>query len=250
MGLIDPELPEVGLPVTTEDPKVRDALAEIVAVINGNLDTVNLASDADVNGTQLLDASVDNTKLTTNSVDTANIVNDAVTADKLRDDVSTDGNRAVTTNHIRDNAVNADKIAEGAVNTSELADNSVTNAKINLTTVTATGSGTPAASTAWAKATNLTVSLSAGTYLIIAALNVLLPDTAGTNYIEFELRDDSTVLSSGKVTEVTGNEYEGGITLTAVRTLSTSGAVDVWLRSPSLFSAASATSRVIALPIG
>lgn len=147
MGLIDPELPEVGLPVTTEDPKVRDALAEIVAEINGNLDGVNLATDANVNGTQLLDASIPTAKLEDDAVTAAklrddatvdanravgtnHIQNAAVTDLKLRDDASVDANRAVTRNHIRDNAINQAKLDDNAVGTAEIQDGAVTHAKM------------------------------------------------------------------------------------------------------------------------
>lgn len=42
MPLIDPELPVIGQPNTTEDPKIRAALAAILGLINGGLDEENV----------------------------------------------------------------------------------------------------------------------------------------------------------------------------------------------------------------
>lgn len=127
MAQINPPLPVVGQPVSTEDPKVRDALSDIVDEVNGLLDNNNIAAAANINGTKLLNA----------SIPTGKLEDDAVTADKLRDDATTDDNRAVTTNHIRNDAVTADKLRDSAVTdldravtTNHLRDVSVTTAKI------------------------------------------------------------------------------------------------------------------------
>lgn len=46
MGLINPTMPVVGQPHSTEDPKVRNALIAIRNEINGNLDAANLEDGA------------------------------------------------------------------------------------------------------------------------------------------------------------------------------------------------------------
>jgi hypothetical protein len=155
MAQINPPLPVVGQPVSTEDPKVRDALSDIVDEVNGLLDNNNIAAAANINGTKLLNASIPTGKLeddavtadklrddaTTDdnrAVTTNHIRNDAVTADKLRDSAVTDLDRAVTTNHLRDISVTTDKLANAAVTTAKLGDAQVTNAKVALTASTGT----------------------------------------------------------------------------------------------------------------
>ena len=123
MAQINPNIPIIGDPVATEDPKVKTALEDIVDEINGKLDNTNIAAAgvANINGAKLLDASVAAAKLTTDSVETAKIVNDAVTNDKIGDD-----------------AVDTAQIADGAVETAQINDGAVTNAKLTLTTSTDT----------------------------------------------------------------------------------------------------------------
>lgn len=123
MAQINPNIPIIGDPVATEEPKVKTALEDIVDEINGKLDNTNIAAAgvANINGAKLLDASVAAAKLTTDSVETAKIVNDAVTNDKIGDD-----------------AVDTAQIADGAVETAQINDGAVTNAKLTLTTSTDT----------------------------------------------------------------------------------------------------------------
>ena len=123
MAQINPNIPIIGDPVATEEPKVKAALEDIVDEINGKLDNTNIAAAgvANINGAKLLDASVAAAKLTTDSVETDKIVNDAVTNDKIGDD-----------------AVDTAQIADGAVETAQINDGAVTNAKVTLTTSTDT----------------------------------------------------------------------------------------------------------------
>lgn len=148
MGTINPAIPTIGQPNSTEDVDVRDSLTTIRDEINGNLDNANIKSAANIDGSKLASASVNGSKLVDNSVSPAKISNgtagqllvanssgvitsttvtgdvtisntgvtaigaDKVTDTQLRDDVSTDANRAVTTNHIRDDAVDANKLRD------------------------------------------------------------------------------------------------------------------------------------------
>lgn len=150
MGTINPAIPTVGQPNSTEDVDVRDSLTTIRDEINGNLDNANIKSAANIDGSKLASASVNGSKLVDNSVSPAKISNgtagqllvanssgvitsttvtgdvtisdtgvtaigaDKVTDTQLRDDASTDANRAVTTNHIRDDAVDANKLRDDA----------------------------------------------------------------------------------------------------------------------------------------
>jgi hypothetical protein len=50
---INPSLPTVGGPDSSEEPKVVTAFAAIIGAINGGLDTSNLATSAGVLDTQL-----------------------------------------------------------------------------------------------------------------------------------------------------------------------------------------------------
>lgn len=63
MAQINPDIPVIGNPVSTEDPKVKNALETIVAAVN-SLDNANVASNADINGSKLLNGSVSAAKLT------------------------------------------------------------------------------------------------------------------------------------------------------------------------------------------
>jgi hypothetical protein len=138
MTQINPSLPIIGASVSTEEPKVKTALEQLVATIN-SLDNANISATAGISGTKLADTSIAAGKLASNSVETAKIVDDAVTAGKLKDSAATDADRAVTTDHIRDAAVTTAKVADSAVTTAKLASNAVTNAKIASPT---TGTGT------------------------------------------------------------------------------------------------------------
>lgn len=53
MALINPTLPTIGQPNSTEDVDLLSALSAIIAAINGGLDTANLATAAGVTETQL-----------------------------------------------------------------------------------------------------------------------------------------------------------------------------------------------------
>lgn len=62
MAQINPSIPIIGNPVSTEEPKVKTAIETIVAAVN-SLDDGNIAAGANINGNKLLNASVDAAKL-------------------------------------------------------------------------------------------------------------------------------------------------------------------------------------------
>lgn len=62
MAQINPNIPIIGDPVATEEPKVKTALEDLVAAINA-LDDANIASNANINGSKLLNASVSAAKI-------------------------------------------------------------------------------------------------------------------------------------------------------------------------------------------
>ena len=62
MSQLNLNLPIIGDPNATEDPKVRTALSDIQTVVN-SLDNANIASNAGINGSKLLDASIPQSKL-------------------------------------------------------------------------------------------------------------------------------------------------------------------------------------------
>jgi hypothetical protein len=106
--------------------QVEDNDDAIADVVNGNIDNGNIATNADINASKLLDGSITAAKLGT----------DSVTATKLRADATTDANRPVTTNHIRDAAVTEAKLGSAAVTAAKLGDGAVTTAKITNGAVT------------------------------------------------------------------------------------------------------------------
>lgn len=67
MALINPQIPTIGQPNSTEDQDVANALTTIVATINGGLDTANLAAAAGITGAQLAAATVTSAKLAASS---------------------------------------------------------------------------------------------------------------------------------------------------------------------------------------
>lgn len=72
MPQVNPDIPIIGNPVATEDPKVKNALETIVSALNA-LDNANIASNADINGAKLLNG----------SVATGKIADAAITAEKI-----------------------------------------------------------------------------------------------------------------------------------------------------------------------
>lgn len=67
MGLISITLPTIGDPNTTEDVDVRNALSTIQTVINGNIDSANIAANA-VGTSQLAALGVTSAKLAAGAV--------------------------------------------------------------------------------------------------------------------------------------------------------------------------------------
>lgn len=168
MAQIDPDLPIIGASVSTEEPKVKNALEELVSTIN-SLDSTNLKPDAAITGSQLANTTIPASKLASNAVEEAKILNDAVTADKLRDSADTDASRAVTTNHIRNGAVTTEKIADTAVTTAKITDSNVTTAKIanaNVTTAKIADANVTTAKIADGAITEAKVAGSLGAFLV------------------------------------------------------------------------------------
>jgi hypothetical protein len=62
MGLVSLTLPTVGQPNSTEDPKINSALTALQNVINGNIDTANIANNGVATG-ELADLAVTAAKL-------------------------------------------------------------------------------------------------------------------------------------------------------------------------------------------
>jgi len=73
MATINPQVPVVGEPNDTEDPKIASAIGTIRDVINGGLDNANIADNAGIVGS----------KLANTSVPTGKIADGAVTAAKM-----------------------------------------------------------------------------------------------------------------------------------------------------------------------
>lgn len=169
MGTINPSIPTVGQPNSTEDVDIRDGMTTIRDEINGNLDNANIKNAANIAGSKLADNSVAPSKLTNGTagqllianasgivtsttvtgdvtinssgvteigagvVGTTEIADDSINHDKMTNNsVNTDElhNSAVTTAKIADDAVTADKIADNAVVTAGISDNTITAAKI------------------------------------------------------------------------------------------------------------------------
>jgi hypothetical protein len=82
MATINPQIPTVGQPNSTEDAKITSGMTTIRDAINGNLDNDNIISGANINGSKLLDS----------SIATAKLAADAVTAAKLADLAVLSGN--------------------------------------------------------------------------------------------------------------------------------------------------------------
>jgi hypothetical protein len=143
MAEISPQIPEIGQPNNTEDPKIVNALTTITDEINGNLDNDNIASGANINGSKLLAASVDTTQLAASAVETAKIA---------------------------DSNVTTAKIADSNVTTAKIADDAVTSAKLNMS-YTSAEMGSDSSLIGTSESTVLTSdSLGAGTYLMVAAV--------------------------------------------------------------------------------
>lgn len=74
IGLTNPALPVIGNPNSTEDPKIQGAFSAILATLNGNIDSANLA-----------DAAVGNAELQTNAVTGAKIADSTINSSKILD---------------------------------------------------------------------------------------------------------------------------------------------------------------------
>lgn len=81
MGLIYPTSPTLGEPTTTEDPKIKNFLDDLLTLVNGNIDNDNIGTSDKINGSKLADA----------SVDTLQLANDSVTNDKIDDNAVKSG---------------------------------------------------------------------------------------------------------------------------------------------------------------
>lgn len=82
MGLVYPDLPTVGSPNSTEQPKVRQSLIDLRDTINGAIAAANLATDS-VSTAKIVDDAVTAAKIADSAVDGGAIASDAVTGDKL-----------------------------------------------------------------------------------------------------------------------------------------------------------------------
>ena len=117
---------------TASADEVMGNFVNVSTVVNGGIDSTNLATNAvsavkiqadAVTTAKILDANVTNPKLATNAVDTANIVDLAVTGGKI-------ASGTVDTTQLTDLSVTTAKIDTGAVSESKLATDAVTPTKI------------------------------------------------------------------------------------------------------------------------
>jgi hypothetical protein len=156
MGTINPAIPTVGQPNSTEDVDIRNGMITIRDEINGNLDNDNIKNAANIAGSKLAANSVAPSKLTNGTAGQLLIANSSgvvtsttVTGDVTISDtgVTTIGSNAVGTTEIADDSITHEKMANNsvgndemrndAVNTTELVDASVTTVKIADANVTA-----------------------------------------------------------------------------------------------------------------
>lgn len=82
MAEIDITFPEVGLPNSSEDPKIVTAFSVIQDEINGGLDNSNIATGADISGDKLDDDSVTNAKIAAD-ISGSKLLNTSVPGSKL-----------------------------------------------------------------------------------------------------------------------------------------------------------------------
>jgi hypothetical protein len=83
MGTINPQVPVVGEPNSTEDPKITSAITTIRDAINGDLDNDNIATSANISGSKLADTSIATAKLADDAVTAAKILTGAVGSTEL-----------------------------------------------------------------------------------------------------------------------------------------------------------------------
>jgi hypothetical protein len=84
MGIINPQVPVVGQPNATEEPKIPGAINTIASEINGNLDNANIKTGANINGSKLLNASVVTAKIGPGAITPAQLAALAVLSDKIK----------------------------------------------------------------------------------------------------------------------------------------------------------------------
>ena len=134
--------------------EVNANFQDVEDVLNGNVDSDNLATDA-VTTAKIKDDAVTADKIADDAVLTANIKDANVTSAKLATGAAA-GNLDsgdVTTTMLADDAVTSAKIADDAVDTSQIADDAVTSAKIASgavdTSQVADGAVTPSKTSFW-----------------------------------------------------------------------------------------------------
>lgn len=169
-----------------ESAKVNENFDEIIATVNGNLTSANLADNAvttkkitDFNVTEnkIALGAITEAKIADNSISTAKIQDGAVTADKVASD-------AIATANIQDDAITADKLSSGAI-TADALDSGVFTALQQILIVAdekpAGTSGGTFTSGAWRTRDLNTVRYNTITGASLANNQVTLP--AGTYYI-------------------------------------------------------------------
>ena len=172
-----------------ESAKVNENFDEIIATVNGNLTSANLADNAvttkkitDFNVTEnkIALGAITEAKIADNSISTAKIQDGAVTADKVASD-------AIATANIQDDAITADKLSSGAI-TADALDSGVFTALQQILIVvdekpSATSGGT-FTSGAWRTRDLNTVRYNTITGASLASNQITLP--AGTYKIRVE----------------------------------------------------------------
>lgn len=82
MGIITLDLPIIGNPNATEDPKIRANFVTLQTAFNGNIDTANIADNA-ITLPKMADASVGSIELVDSNVTSAKLADSAVTSRKF-----------------------------------------------------------------------------------------------------------------------------------------------------------------------
>jgi hypothetical protein len=197
--------------------QVEDNDDAIADVVNGGLDNGNIAAAADINASKLLDGSVSAAKLGTDSV--TNV-----------------------------------KINASAVDTAEIADDAVTSPKLNLTITSDSANSETSATSSAANVADLSVSLSAGTYLLIAQVQVQISNNA-TGAVWLYNQTTSTDVGDKPTIQRDGSTIvRRFVTLVSPLTLTTTGTIGVRF-GPDSASAVSLTvpgnaASIVAIRIG
>ena len=192
MGTINPTLPTISNPNSTEDPLIRAALSTIIAEFNGNIDNNNVKSAAAIAYSKLATMNTGQILLGNAGVPTATTLSGDVTVSALG--VTAIGTSKVTSAMITDDTItNADVNSAAAIAKSKLAlTNSIVNGDLTALSV-ATGNVQDAAVTSRkfspqaglkAATADVVAKTSAdGIFALTGASQSITPAVAGSNIL-------------------------------------------------------------------